>query len=45
MINAEGQLIGIISERDIISGMSKHADAVLTLQVIGKGDALERLQG
>ena len=31
MINEEGQLIGIISERDIIRGMSKHAEAVLTL--------------
>ena len=31
VINEEGQLIGIISERDIIRGMSKHADAVLTL--------------
>jgi CBS domain-containing protein len=31
VINVEGQLIGIISERDIIRGMSEHADAVLTL--------------
>jgi CBS domain-containing protein len=31
VINQEGQLIGIISERDIIRGMSEHADAVLTL--------------
>ena len=31
VINEEGQLIGIISERDIIRGMSEHADAVLTL--------------
>ena len=31
VINDEGQLIGIISERDIIRGMSEHADAVLTL--------------
>jgi len=31
VINAEGQLIGIISERDIIRGMSEHAEAVLTL--------------
>ena len=31
MINEEGQLIGIISERDIIRGMSDHADAVLAL--------------
>jgi CBS domain-containing protein len=33
VINEEGQLIGIISERDIIRGMSEHADAVLTLAV------------
>lgn len=31
VINQEGQLIGIISERDIIRGMSEHADAVLAL--------------
>ena len=31
VISAEGQLIGIISERDIIRGMSQHAEAVLTL--------------
>ena len=31
VINEEGQLIGIISERDIIRGMSRHAAAVLTL--------------
>jgi CBS domain-containing protein len=31
VINEEGQLIGIISERDIIRGISGHADAVLTL--------------
>jgi len=31
VINEEGHLIGIISERDIIRGMSEHADAVLTL--------------
>ena len=31
VINEEGQLVGIISERDIIRGMSEHADAVLTL--------------
>ena len=31
VINEGGQLIGIISERDIIRGMSEHADAVLTL--------------
>ena len=33
VISEEGQLIGIISERDIIRGMSEHADAVLTLAV------------
>jgi CBS domain-containing protein len=33
VISEGGQLIGIISERDIIRGMSEHADAVLTLQV------------
>ena len=33
VINEEGQLIGIISERDIIRGMSEHSDAVLTLAV------------
>ena len=31
VINEGGQLIGIISERDIIRGMSEHADAVRTL--------------
>jgi CBS domain-containing protein len=31
VINEEGQLVGIISERDIIRGMSEHADSVLTL--------------
>ena len=31
VINEEGQLIGIISERDIIRGMSEHAEAVLAL--------------
>ena len=31
VVNEGGQLIGIISERDIIRGMSKHAEAVLTL--------------
>ena len=31
VINEQGQLIGIISERDIIRGMSEHADAVLAL--------------
>ena len=32
VINQEGQLIGIISERDIIRGLSEHADAVLALR-------------
>ncbi|MGA7871710.1 MAG: CBS domain-containing protein [Candidatus Binatus sp.] len=31
VINEQGQLIGIISERDIIRGMSEYADAVLAL--------------
>ena len=31
VVNEEGQLVGIISERDIIRGMSKHAEGVLTL--------------
>ena len=31
VVNEGCQLIGIISERDIIRGMSKHAEAVLTL--------------
>src|SRR5579862_1098044 len=31
VVNERGQIIGIISERDIIRGMSQHADAVLTL--------------
>ena len=31
VINEEGQLVGIISERDIIRGLSEHADSVLTL--------------
>jgi CBS domain-containing protein len=31
VINEEGQILGIISERDIIHGLSEHADAVLTL--------------
>jgi CBS domain-containing protein len=31
VINERGQLVGIISERDIVRGMSKHAEAVLTL--------------
>jgi CBS domain-containing protein len=31
VVNERGQMIGIISERDIIRGMSQHADAVLAL--------------
>jgi CBS domain-containing protein len=31
VVNDGRQLIGIISERDIVRGMSKHAEAVLTL--------------
>jgi CBS domain-containing protein len=31
VINEEGQLVGIISERDIIRGMAEYAEAVLTL--------------
>ena len=31
VINADGRLVGIISERDIIRGMAEHADAVLAL--------------
>jgi CBS domain-containing protein len=31
VIGAEGELVGIISERDIIRGMSEHSGAVLTL--------------
>jgi CBS domain-containing protein len=31
VVSEGGQLIGIISERDIVRGMSKHAEAVLTL--------------
>jgi CBS domain-containing protein len=31
VVNEQGQIIGIISERDIIRGMAQHADAVLTL--------------
>jgi CBS domain-containing protein len=31
VVKEGGQLIGIISERDIIRGMSKYAEAVLTL--------------
>ncbi len=31
VINESGQLVGIISERDIIRGISEHAEAVLDL--------------
>jgi CBS domain-containing protein len=31
VINEECQLVGIISERDIIRGMSEHGDALLTI--------------
>ncbi len=31
VVNERGQIIGIISERDIIRGMSEHAEAVLAL--------------
>ena len=31
VVNEGGQLMGIISERDIVRGISKHAEAVLTL--------------
>lgn len=31
VINQQGQLVGIVSERDIIRGISEHAEAVLTL--------------
>ena len=31
VVNGRGQIIGIISERDIIRGMSEHAEAVLAL--------------
>ena len=33
VINEQGQLVGIISERDIIRAISEHAEAVLTLHV------------
>ena len=33
VVNERGQIIGIISERDIIRGMSEHAEAVLALPV------------
>ena len=32
VMNEEGQLMGIISERDLFRGISEHADAVLTLR-------------
>jgi CBS domain-containing protein len=31
VINEQGKLVGIISERDIIRGLSKHAEAALAL--------------
>jgi CBS domain-containing protein len=31
VINEEGHLVGIISERDVVRGMSEHGEAVLTL--------------
>jgi predicted transcriptional regulator len=31
VINEDGQLVGIISERDIIRGISEHADVLVTL--------------
>ena len=31
VINEDGHLVGIVSERDIIRGISEHADALLTL--------------
>lgn len=31
VIDGEGRLVGIISERDIIRGIAQHAEAVLTL--------------
>ena len=31
VVNEQGQIIGIISERDIIRGMAQHAGSVLTL--------------
>ncbi len=31
VVNEKGQIIGIISERDIVRGMAEHAEAVLTL--------------
>ena len=33
VINEEGQLVGIISERDVIHGMAKHGDMVMALPV------------
>jgi CBS domain-containing protein len=33
VINEEGRLVGIVSERDIIRAMSKNAEGVLTLPV------------
>jgi len=33
VINEEGRLVGIISERDVIHGMAQHGDGVLALPV------------
>jgi CBS domain-containing protein len=33
VINEEGRLVGIISERDVIHGMAQHGDVVLALPV------------
>lgn len=33
VIGEHGQLVGIVSERDIIRGLSEHADALLSLPV------------
>src|SRR5260370_32418696 len=33
VINKDGRLVGIVSERDIIRGISEHADALLTFPV------------
>jgi len=33
VINEEGRLVGIISERDVIHGMAQHGDVVLALSV------------
>ena len=33
VINKDGRLVGIVSERDIIRGISEHSDALLTFPV------------